>query len=313
MAKEGLPVMHLLHRISLICAAISAFLPLAAAQAQTAATPATPAPTTPAPAAAPATLPAPPLAPSYVLKYKFTPGNIWRYNVSTNMSGSIPGPSGTIAMNTLVNLTLTQSVQSVRATDGAGTVLMKVDPFTISNNGQTMPLPASLVSQYKTGFSVTLAPDGKTIAIDNVPGGTVMTPQSIQQMSQMSYLPDGPVKVGDTWRGNTTINQIGLTIYTKMTLDQVTTQPDGTNIAHISLKYYADTPKAAAGAAAAPNFTISGTGATLFNIDQGRIEHSDGAMVLSMTLPSGSTPTMPTMAYNIKTNMDLIPFPPAPG
>jgi hypothetical protein len=94
-------------------------------------------------------------------------------------------------------------------------------------------------------------------------------PNSYMKIGQVQILPDNPVRIDGSWRSS--VSAMGLTLFTRSTLEQVTTTADG-DVAQISTKYYGTSGQAGSrlqNGAPKSYLSVTGTGITEFNITTG--------------------------------------------
>ena len=97
------------------------------------------------PVTAPA-VPAPvPSGPAVSLKYKFAVGQVHRYqyDMDMNMLTLTGQTGGGIPTEMLMQMVMSQTIKSIRPTDGAATIVSQIDSLHMLMNGREMPLPAA--------------------------------------------------------------------------------------------------------------------------------------------------------------------------
>lgn len=274
----------------------AALLPLAS-QAQTA-----------APAPAPAAV---------LLRYKFTPGEVIRDKTTTdtNMTmPNVPGLPATAAMSykTHMEMVNRQTVKSVRASDGAATLVVTTESLTSTMNGK--PLHTAALTSVKQGVdTLVITPAGKLLSFKAGKGTSpvVITGFDMSKMegNTPAALPDGPIKVGDTW--DTVADLSGFMAGSgmagmQMTVHSALTALDtsgGETVATISDTYKMPMDmKSPASSPAAFTMTGDETGTDVwkFDVGAGNIISSD------MTMTTHSTSTFPKSAGG--TSAGLEPF-----
>lgn len=291
-------------------ALLTALLPLAA-QAQTAA---------PAPASGAVTL-----------RYKFTPGEVLRYKMTMDMATAMSGlpgttPPPTTPMKTHMEMVYRQTVMDVRASDGAATLAGKYESLSTTMNGSPMP-GNPMLNAMKGSFTTVMSPTGKMLSFKvgdratspGVPGMSM--PKMGENMP--SYLPDGPVKVGDTWDTVVDLSRMmaagsapGMQVAFHSTLTGLDAS-GGTTVASISQTQQAKMDfKSPASSPTAFSMTgdVAGTGTTRFDVDAGAIASMDMTMTthststLAKATGGGSVGGGPfTMTMHMTTHMERLP------
>ncbi|MBV9849643.1 MAG: hypothetical protein JO250_08135, partial [Armatimonadetes bacterium] len=268
-------------------------------------TPETPTPNPPAPN------PPTPTTAGVTLRYKFTPGRVLRYRLTTDTNGTIQmGPSGTgMPLKQHMTMTLTQTVKDVRASDGAATVVAQLGSVSMTVNGRPIMLPAQDQEQINKPMTAVVTPTGQVLSVQT-PSGTLSGPAALgfnpMDLQKIGALPEKPVNTGDTWPGKYEAPGGVLNIYTKSTLSSLAGTAPNT-IATIAQKLYLQfQPKAfygktatgktmasrtATGAApvAKINGLITGTGTQKFDVDAGVINSQTNALQLKMTITPPKT------------------------
>lgn len=298
-----------------------AALPLAALPVMAAPTPPTP-PTAPLTAAS-ATPPAPTAAPgpAVTLRYKFTPGQVLRYRMTTDTDGTIQMGTGgmSIPLKDHMVIVMRQTVKSVRATDGAATLESGIDSVTGTANGQPLP-PAATAQLEKRTTTLVLSPIGKVLSMQ-MPAGTPMAGMgNITQSGTESALPAGPVHVGDTWSGDAALSSIGNVAMTS-TLTGLDTGGTIAAIAQTTHAHVHMTPPGLPVSLTAQG-TITGTGQMHFDTVAGAVQDQTSAMTMDMTMaahsPAAGTtapalpPQLAHMTMHMHTTMHMTRLPDTP-
>lgn len=157
------------------------------------------------PPVAPA-LPASPSAPAaapVTLRYKFAVGQVHRYEYDMDMNTLMQtGQTGAgIPIDMAMHMIMRQTVKSVQAADGAATVETQIESAHMLHSGQEMPLPEDMQAKMKQPFTLVMLPTGKMLSM-TMPGMAAPGMDFSKSMfSGTALLPDGPVKVGDNWKG----------------------------------------------------------------------------------------------------------------
>ncbi len=156
-------------------------------------------------------VPAPPAAPTPVtLRFQFKPGVSRAYAVVMDVNGTIlTGQSGAgIPISQHWEMTLRQTVQDVRASDGAATIVTGITALTIRVNGKDTVLPQSKLSQLQDMTTTVVTPTGKTLStvlsplMNKMVGGVSGGANPTGLIETLFTLPAGPIRVGDTWHGS---------------------------------------------------------------------------------------------------------------
>ena len=275
--------------------------------------------------AAPTTLG--PITGSLPLRYKFTHGQVFRYQISLDTEGNLlTGPSEGTPIRQHVDMTLHQTVEDVRASDGAATLATQIDSLSATRDGKNVPLSKAAQQQLKQATTTVVDPTGKVLSFDRPAGagaaaipGLNFSPLDFQGLNALSADPVGmivnilaadPVTVSDTWRSTYTTPTGSLEEHTADTLSSGTVI-DGDTLVTIGQKLYAEfkPPKPGAESNAAHLLgLVTGTGQTQFDVDAGVINSQTTAMQINLkAVPSKSnaagTPT-PVMA-NLKVKSTL--------
>ncbi len=288
-------------------AALAALSPLAA-QAQI------PAPATPtAPAAGTATL-----------RYKFTPGQVHRYKMTTNVVGTMmTGQSGAgFPLNMASQIIMKQTVKDVRAADGAATIAVEVESMRFALNGNEQTVPDAQQAAMKKPSTVVMLPTGKVLSmtLPDTPGTPMASMDFSKNFSSMSAaFPDGPLKVGDTWKGTVAVPGMdGTSLIYDSTLTSLTGDGD-TARANFDQKISGTLGMTLAkGMPMAMKMagTSQGTGKMVFNTALGAVENMTNDSSINLSVDSkpnpgqATPPGMPAgmqMQMRQKTMMERLP------
>lgn len=295
-------------RMLTLSAALLATLPLAA-----------PAQTTPA---------ATPQA--VTLRYKWTPGEVRRYqmtmdsNMAMTMSGQGSRAPGSLpAMATHMVMAYDLAVQSVNPADGSATLTEHITQMTGTLNGSPLPGMNAAADAYKSGFTIVMSPAGKVLSMQMPPSVAGKMPPGMD-FSKMfdtvpGLLPLVPVQVGDTWQSNAGMHMfdripgmpaLQITVFSSLEGISKAARP----IASIRQAYQGTLGgPASAGTAGTPNINGQFRGSTLmkFDVDNGSVAGQDGtfAMDTSVRLPKmpGSVPKAMQMRVQMTTHLERLP------
>lgn len=268
--------------------------------------------------------PAAPAAATATLRYKFAPGQVHRYKMTTNMAGTMmTGQSGAgIPLNTATQIIMKQTVKDVRATDGAATMVIEIESMRVAMNGQEQPMPAAQQAAMKKPFTQVMLPTGKVLSMKmpDMPGMSLPGMDFSKSFSSMSVgFPEGPLKPGEDWKS--TISAPGME-GTNMTYDSTLTSLTGdgdmarANIDQkiggtLGMTLSQGLPMGMTMAG-----TVNGTGTMVFNTAAGAVESmtNDSNINLTMTFKSkpgqATPPGMPAgmqMQMRQKTTMERLP------
>jgi hypothetical protein len=282
---------------------IGAWLPRTAGAAPA---PATALPTTPA-------APTVPAGPAVTLRYKFTPGQILRYQMVMDTDGHIQmGEAGgtDIPLKDHMVIVERQTVKSVRPTDGAATLESHVESVTGTANGQPLPPAATSQMQNQTTTMV-LTPTGKVLSMQ-MPGGMPMAGMgNITQSGTEAALPLAPVHVGDTWNSAASVGGIGTTVDMASTLTGLDTAGGGAlaTIAETIHGKFQMSPPGLPVAMTAQG-TMNGTGTLHFDNVAGAVQDQTSTMTMDMTMTppaaGASGPAVPPQLAHMHMHMHMI-------
>ncbi len=263
------------------------------------------------PLAAQAQTPAPAPAPAAVtLRYKFAPGEVIRYQTTTDTDMIMPNVPGLPASQPTAYKSHTEmvdreTVKFVRAADGAATLVGLVESLTSTMNGKPTH-NAALTSIKQSAITTVITPAGKLLSLKAGEGTSFATAPGFD-MSKMggtmpAALPDGPIKVGDTWDTVADLSRImpgsggpGMQMTVHSALTALDTSA-GKTIATISQTY--NVPLDMKSPSSSPvAFTMTGdeTGTDVwkFDVGAGAIISSDMTMTMHTTSvfpkPAGGT------------------------
>ncbi|MGI4787235.1 MAG: hypothetical protein ACRYFS_00145 [Janthinobacterium lividum] len=264
------------------------------------------------PPAAPLTAPA---AAPVTLSYKFVVGQVHRYQYDMDMNMlMLTGQTGAgIPINTTMQMTMKQYVKSVRPTDGAATLITRIEEMHMLNNGQEAPLPDDQQAKMKQPFTQVMLPTGKILSMDMPAiGGAGMPGMDFSKgmFSGMAFLPTGSVKIGDTWDGTTAAAMAGVSLTFKSTLTGID-QKNGASLAAIQNKQTGTLDMTMTKGMPAPvkiQGQITGTGSQVFDTTAGAIQSAAGTSSTDMTMTFGPSAdgAVPTgMPQGMKMQMQM--------
>ena len=144
---------------------------------------------------------------SVTLRYKYVPGQTRRYRLHTRMDTILlqVGHQAQPALAVTIDLVIRQTVQNVRASDGAATSIGQVEEFHVFSNGKETSLPYPSSVQMKRPYTVVSLPSGKVLSVQlsaPLPGLSTLYPGKEFSGPSVTF-PSHPVKVGDSWAGTT--------------------------------------------------------------------------------------------------------------
>lgn len=247
----------------------------------------------PAAPAAPPAVSAPVSAP-VTLRYKFAAGQVRRYSYDMDMNmNMLTGQSGAVVpINMTMQMTMSQTVKSVRPADGAATLSTKIEAMHMLQNGKDVVLPADAQAKMSQPFTQVMLPTGKILSM-NAPGmagmGAPGMDFSKNMFSATALLPAGPVRIGDQWSGAVEAAMAGAQSSFTATLTGVD-QKNGATLATIDSKTTGTIDKSlSAGMAATMKMsgTVSGTGTQIFDTTAGAVQSATGTADTDMTMNFG--------------------------
>ncbi len=289
------------------------FRPLLCAAALLALTPAVAAPAPSPPAA---------VAPQTVtLRYHWTPNETRRYTVTTDMTMLMSGlPGGkTLPVKTHEEMTLAQTCQSVRPSDGAASLLTRISTMTGTMNGKPMPAAMTGMEAFKDGFVSVTTPTGKTLSTTMNGAASGPLSKMLAHLTGMTpaFFPEQAVKVGDTWSSTVDLNAA---FGGKMTLPQIVMQStltglrteSGDTLADISLVIDAPLDMTLPGSSASATAMTgkqTGTGTLVFDVDKGAIVRfvNSSATHMTITPPAGAGQAPLTNTMQMEMHMERAP------
>jgi len=228
------------------------------------------------------------------LRYKFAAGQVRRYSYDMDMNmNMLTGQSGAVVpINMTMQMTMSQTVKSVRPADGAATLSTKIEAMHMLQNGKDVVLPADAQAKMSQPFTQVMLPTGKILSM-NAPGmagmGAPGMDFSKNMFSATALLPAGPVRIGDQWSGAVEAAMAGAQSSFTATLTGVD-QKNGATLATIDSKTTGTIDKSlSAGMAATMKMsgTVSGTGTQIFDTTAGAVQSATGTADTDMTMNFG--------------------------
>ena len=283
-------------------AALLAFCPVLHAQ------------TAPAAPALPAS-PAAPAAAPVTLRYKFAVGQVRRYEYDMDMKMNMQTGQngGAIPMDMTMQMVMRQTAKSIRPADGAATLSVEIESMHMLRGGQEMPMPEAQQAQMKQTSTLVMLPTGKMLSMA-MPGMAGMNAPGMDfsksMFSSTALLPDGPVKIGDTWNGVTEAAVAGMQTTFTATLTGVD-QKNGATLATIQQKQTGTIDKTMTQgmpASMTMHGLLSGTANQVFDTTAGAIQSATGTggTDMTMTFAKAADGTMPAgMPTAMKMNMHM--------
>lgn len=212
---------------------------------------------------------------AYQFRMKYTKGQVTRYQMTTKteLPAGVGGAQQTkpMAMNMVVPVTMTVvSVTGNKAT-------IKQDMGAVTMNGQAMSKPQTQ--------QLTMDDRGQVV-------GKVSGAGAGMGMEQMSgALPDKPLKVGQSYTTNKTVNQMTQNIQMKATSTFVGIKNvGGKQVAEMAIKF--------TGTGTA---TMNGTGTSYYNVADGSLNSMSMTTNMSMTIPNQPQKMSMKLSMDMKT------------
>ena len=265
-------------RLVLTAASLLAFCPAIHAQTLPAA------PAAPASPSAPASVPV-------TLRYKFAAGQVHRYEYDMDMNTLMQtGQTGAgIPIEMTIKMVLHQTVKSIRPADGAATVETQIESMHLLRGDQEMPLPEDAQAKLKQPLTQVMLPTGKILSVD-APGMSGMGAPGMDFSNSMFsttvLLPDGPVKVGDNWKGTVALAAAGAQTAITATLTG-TDEKNGATLATIQQTQTGTIDKTlteGVPAAMTMQGQVTGKATQVFDTTAGAIQSATGTSATDMTM-----------------------------
>jgi hypothetical protein len=276
----------------------------------------------------------PPAAAPMTLRLKYTHGEVLHYKVTTDtdMTMTTGGPSAQTpaalpAINEQMAMDMVQTVQSVNPADGSATILEHMGPMTGTLNSQPIPGLSDINGMYMNDFTIVMSPGGKMLSMTIPPSaaGKMPDPFDISKLGGVApnMLPTGPVRVGDTWDGDTDLSSrfqalpgaAGMKMKIQSTLAAIDTsaQPVADIRQTFTSNITTATPAGAAGTVQTAG-TLAGTSTVKFDVTGGTMLSQDGTTNMDMTIqmpkPSPTSTAAPQplkMKMQMTTHLTLLP------
>lgn len=267
------------------------------------------------PAAPPAASPAAPAAAPVTLRYKFVVGQVHRYEYDMDMTMNMQTGQngGAIPMDMAMHMVMRQTVKSIQPTDGAATLSTEIESARMLRGGQEVPMPEAQQAQMKQAFTIVMLPTGKLVSMTSPAMSGMGAPGmdfGKNMFSSTALLPDGPVKVGDTWNGIADAAAAGVQTTFTATLTGID-QKDGATLATIQQKQTGSIDKTMTQgmpATMSMHGLVTGTASQVFDTTAGAIRSSTGTAGtdMTMTFAKAASGTLPAgMPSAMKMNMQM--------
>ncbi len=255
------------------------------------------------------TTPAAPVSVPVTLRYQFTAGQVHRYEYDMDMNTLMQtGQTGAgIPMDMSVHAVMRQTVKSIRPADGAATVETQIESVHLLRGGQEMPLPEEIQAKLKQPFTQVMMPTGKILSVE-APGMSGLGAPGMEfgksLFSTTALLPDGPVKVGDNWKGMMDASMGAQTAFTA-TLTGVD-QKDGAALATIQQTQTQTFNQPMTENGATVQAQISGKATQVFNTTAGLVQSATGNNDTDMTMTFAKSADAPAgMPSAMKTHTQM--------
>lgn len=173
--------------------------------------------------AAPATQP---VTPGVLIRLKFKVGEILVYRIKTETTGTMTTQQGAIPLDSRSTMDMTQTVESIRRSDGAARIVAAVTGGQITMMGRTVPLKSG-TSSLLAGNSVVIDSQGRVLSMnfgDKNPISALMNTGSGGSMFASFGMPDGPVHIGDRWTRQSSAGPMGAAITADYTVSNIWTE-----------------------------------------------------------------------------------------
>jgi hypothetical protein len=265
--------------------------------------------------APPPVAPAAPIAQPVTLRYKFVVGQVHRYQYETDMNMlMMTGQTGAgIPIHMIMQMTMRQTVKSIRHSDGAATLVSQIEAMHMLNNDKETPLPEAQQTQMKEPITQIMLPTGKILSV-NMPalGESGMPGMDFSKgmFSGTPFLPAGPVKIDDSWSGTAQAAMAGMQMAFTSTLTSLD-RKDGAALATIQNKQTGtidSTLTKGVPVSMKMQGQITGDGTQLFDMTAGTLQSSTGTADTDMTmtfLPSADGALPPGMPQGMKMQMQM--------
>lgn len=256
-----------------------------------------------------------PAASPVTLRYKFTVGQVHRYQYDMDMNMlMMTGQAGAgIPIDMTMQMIMRQTVKSIRPTDGAATLVTQIESLHMLRGGQETPVPEAQQEKMKQPFTQVMLPTGKILSMEMPAFGGAGVPGmdfSKGMFSETAFLPQSPVKVGDHWTGSASVMMAGAQLDFTSTLISLD-QKDGATLATIRNKQ-----KGTMNMSLAKGLPVSmkmqgpitGVGTQVFDTSAGALQNTTGSSSADMTMTFGKSAdgtTPPGMPSAMKMQMQM--------
>lgn len=269
-----------------------------------------------------APVPVAPAARAVTLRFKFTPGQVHRYKLSASAVSTMSGlPEADTPTTTTVQIVVKQTVNSVRASDGAATITTSIESMRLTADGKNRPIPAAHLAALKRATIEVMLPTGKVLSVKKPGTPATINPGTNSSTSLGSMIsaafPDGPLKAGDTWKDTVPVPESkGSTLTLHSTLASLTGDGDAAR-ANINQKISGPMlidPSQGATPDLKVAATVNETITIVFNTAQGLVQSLTSDTSVDMTFntkpgqaPPSKKPAGIKMRLHRKTTMELLP------
>ena len=242
------------------------------------------------------TAPAAAAAAPVTLRYKFAVGQMRRYEYDMDMNILMQtGQTGAgIPMDMVVHMVMRQTVKSIRPADGAATLVTKIESMHMLRGGQEAPLPEAEQAKMEQPFTQVMLPTGKILSMDSPALSGAVAPGmdfSKNMFSSTALLPDGPVKIGESWKGAADVAAVGAQTTFTATLMSVD-QKGGAALATIQQKQSGTIDKTLTEGTPVPvkmQGQVTGTTNQVFDTTAGVIQSATGTADTDLTMAFGKS------------------------
>ena len=265
-----------------------------------------------------------PSGPAVTLRYKFAVGQVRRYEYDeqTDMLTDTGKAGAGIPINITMQKTMRQTVKSIRATDGAATIITQIETVRVLHNGKEVPLSEEQRAKIKQPITQVVLPNGKVFSVQAPISGSAGVPGmgfskgASGSLGSTVALPEGRTRIGDTWDTTGSFPGLGVDLASKSTLASLD-QKNGTTLATIETKQTGMTDKAFAGETPMKmQGQITGEVFQVFDMSAGVLQSMKGScssdllMTAEKSADGIAPPELPfatKMQTHIKYTMRLLP------
>lgn len=160
-----------------------------------------------APNSAPASdLGSPPPIQSVRIRHKFHPGDVLVYSANISSSGVYTRPGyQSLGLQETASMILTETVKSVRETDGAASIVIKARSLHVTANNQTISSPSMLDPLRRATETFVLTPEGRIVSRHVANAGIAESLAFIDYTDTISLesgvqIPPDDATVGQSWK-----------------------------------------------------------------------------------------------------------------